>query len=185
MSLNSRIIHARASKPIEDDLVLPESRPASGEPPGLKSPAAAAASHLGRNLKLMMLFVIPLIVIGGLYFGDSRRYSAVQMHSKAPAAPDISVRGHENPLEQPAPKAMVPASAAPKKSDPFWTIIHNEADNTEAAAKRPASALSEQALPLPSVKLPDSVPSEEELLGEALRNEAAKSRAIKRAFTRY
>jgi hypothetical protein len=66
----------RASKPVEDDLALPGSRSASGEPPELKSPAAAAASHLGRNLTLMMLFVIPLIVISSLYFWNSRRDTA-------------------------------------------------------------------------------------------------------------
>jgi serine/threonine protein kinase len=105
----------RASKPVEDDLALPESRPASGELPELKSAPAAAASNLGRNLKLMMLFVIPLIGIGSLYFRDSRRYSA--MHPKATAAPDISVRDHENPVERAAPASSVetPDSAGSKE----------------------------------------------------------------------
>ena len=106
----------RASKPVEDDLALPESRAASGEPTELKSPPAAAASYLGRNLKLMMLFVIPLTVISSLYFWNSRRDTTKLAKATAPpdmgpsppvASPPISVRGHENPLEQPAPAFSV------------------------------------------------------------------------------
>jgi serine/threonine protein kinase len=86
---------------------------ASGEQPALQSPSTKRASHLGRNLKPMMPFVIALIAISSVYFWHSRRGPATMVSQ--PAVSDVPMR-HENPPKQSTPP---PNSAISNKSGPL------------------------------------------------------------------